>query len=72
MVARVVGILVLGLLLYGVWKIFIRPLVSRNLRMPDTIMPYCSKCESNRHVVANAGNSGDGFRWHCAHCNEGF
>jgi len=36
-------------------------------------MPYCQKCESNRHVVVNAGHSTDqNERWYCTHCREGF
>jgi transposase-like protein len=36
-------------------------------------MPYCQKCESNRHVVVNAGQSPDeAERWYCTHCREGF
>jgi transposase-like protein len=36
-------------------------------------MPYCQKCESNRHVVVNAGQSPDeNERWYCTHCREGF
>lgn len=40
----------------------------------DTLeMPYCQKCESNRHVVVNAGHSPDEQeRWYCTHCREGF
>ena len=39
----------------------------------DITMPYCQKCESNRHVVVNAGQSPDeNERWYCTHCREGF
>lgn len=40
------------------------------------IMPYCPKCESNRHVIPNTGNNPsyprDKVSWFCEGCQEGF
>ena len=44
---------------------------SRN--RPETTMPYCQKCESNRNVVVNSGQAEDqSLRWYCTRCREGF
>jgi len=54
---------------------FIRSVMRSMLQSrQDTLeMPYCQKCESNRHVVVNAGQSLDeNERWYCTHCREGF
>jgi hypothetical protein len=41
-----------------------------------SIMPFCTKCESNRNVVDNRGGHPhypkDQYPWFCQHCEEAF
>ena len=72
MAVRLGLILLAALLAYGLWRMVLRPVVFKDPKSPGTIMPYCGKCENNRHVVANAGELNDGLRWYCTQCEESF
>ena len=68
---RYLLILVVGLVVYSIYRSIKRSM--QQGRQDELDMPYCQKCESNRHVVVNAGQSPDeAERWYCTHCREGF
>ena len=68
---RYLLILVIGLVVYSIYRSIKKSMRQGNQEVLD--MPYCQKCESNRHVVVNAGQSPDeNERWYCTHCREGF
>jgi transposase-like protein len=70
---RVLVVPLIGLVVFAIIRTVIRSMQQSRQDALDTTMPYCQKCESNRHVVVNAGQSLDvGSRWYCTHCREGF
>ncbi len=68
---RYLLILVVGLVAYSIYRSIKKSM--QQVKQDELDMPYCQKCESNRNVVVNAGQSPDvGSRWYCTHCREGF
>ena len=58
---------------YLLVRAFMRSMQKSSGRQPETTMPYCQKCESNRNVVVNAGHvENHNLRWYCTRCREGF
>ena len=68
---RVLVVPVIATVIFMFIRSIMRSMKQRQQEVLD--MPYCQKCESNRHVVVNAGQSPDqAERWYCTHCREGF
>ena len=61
-----------GLVIYAFVRSVRRAMQQGRQGEPELSMPYCQKCESNRHVVVNAGHAAEESRWYCTHCREGF
>ncbi len=70
---RVLIVPVIATVIFMFIRSVMRSMKQGNQGEPTLEMPYCQKCESNRHVVVNAGHSHDqNERWYCTHCREGF
>ena len=73
---RIAIYLGIGLLIYYFMVIRRRRLSSSGGGGEIRIMPYCPKCESNRHVMPNTGQNPsyprDKVPWYCDGCLEGF
>ena len=70
---RILAVTLIGLVVYAFIRSVMRSMRQNRQDALDTTMPYCQKCESNRNVVVNAGQSTDeAERWYCTHCHEGF
>ncbi|MBI2871984.1 MAG: hypothetical protein HYY00_02195 [Chloroflexi bacterium] len=63
---------IVGLVIFVLWK----ALQLRQSGEGRRIIPFCSKCESNRYVAANAGTDPRyperRYAWYCQRCQEGF
>ncbi len=67
---RILIVPVIAMAVFAIIRSVIRSMQQSNR---DMTMPYCQKCESNRNVVVNAGQTPDETeRWYCTHCHEGF
>ena len=70
---RILIVPVIGMIVFAIIRSVIRSMQQSKQGYQDMVMPYCQKCESNRHVVVNAGQTPDEHqRWYCTHCREGF
>ncbi|MEE2656137.1 MAG: hypothetical protein VYB71_00920 [Chloroflexota bacterium] len=64
---------VIAMVVLAIIRSVIRSMQQNNQANQDMTMPYCQKCESNRNVVVNAGQTPDrAERWYCTRCHEGF
>ncbi|SVC62620.1 uncharacterized protein METZ01_LOCUS315474 [marine metagenome] len=70
---RILIVPVIAMVVFAIIRSVIRSMQQRNQGNRDMVMPYCQKCESNRNVVVNVGQTPDeAERWYCTHCHEGF
>ena len=70
---RLLVVPVIATVIFMFIRSFMRSMQQSKQDSLEMTMPYCQKCESNRHVVVNAGQSPDeSERWYCTHCREGF
>ncbi len=70
---RILIVPVIAMVVFAIIRSVIRSMQQRNQGNRDMVMPYCQKCESNRNVVVNVGQTSDeAERWYCTHCHEGF
>lgn len=70
---RILIVPVIGMIVFAIIRSVIRSMQQSKQGYQDMVMPYCQKCESNRNVVVNAGQTPDeDQRWYCTRCREGF
>jgi len=70
---RILVVPVIATVIYMFIRSVMRSMKQSQQDSLNMAMPYCQKCESNRNVVVNAGQSPDEKeRWYCTHCREGF
>jgi transposase-like protein len=69
-------LLLVGVIVLAVYLVRRQVLQAQKGRGQMLIMPYCPKCESNRHVAANSGTDPrypqGRSSWYCQDCKEGF
>lgn len=71
--ARLIIFAMVVFAVYLLVRWFMKSMQQGGQRRPEVIMPYCQKCESNRNVVVNSGQTEDyNLRWWCTRCKEGF